>query len=515
MTPTSATAANPASPPTLGTLGRARRGIAMRNLYVRIFLSFWTAMVLVLTLTVAVTLWLSGQRMQRLQARQDELAREASMVLTSQGVPGLRNWLQREIPLQPAHDRLYVLDQHGVDILGRLVPEFLLAQVGHRPQPQRVSQPTRAIGDLAFGDLRLLSQLVSPTNETYALSLVHRFNLFGVFGFTETPIVALLATLLAATCVCFLLARYLSDPVRHLRAATRSIAAGDLRVRVSSLIGRRHDELALLAYDFDAMAERLRNLIDSQRQLLRDVSHELRSPLARLQIALGLARRPHANLDQELDRIEQEAQRLDELIGEILSLSRLEDPARELIAEPVDLEELLEALADNARVEAEPRFVRVDLAVPSALSVAGDRELLFRALENVVRNALSHAPNGSTVELSARAEGGQVIIRVSDQGPGVPPDLLERIFEPFFRVGKARDRDTGGHGIGLAITSRVVGLHAGTVRARNLPAGGLQVEIVLPRDQAGTPALAAPGAKHAGGGGSSARDDSGAQPAHA
>src|SRR6185437_15526836 len=137
MTPTSATAANSASPPTLGTLGRARRGIAMRNLYVRIFLSFWTAMVLVLTLTVAVTLWLSGQRMQRLQARQDELAREASMVLTSQGVPGLRNWLQREIPLQPAHDRLYVLDQHGVDILGRLVPEFLLAQVGHRPQPQQ------------------------------------------------------------------------------------------------------------------------------------------------------------------------------------------------------------------------------------------------------------------------------------------------------------------------------------------------------------------------------------------
>ncbi|HTT04380.1 MAG TPA: ATP-binding protein [Steroidobacteraceae bacterium] len=482
-----------------------RRGIAMRNLYVRIFLSFWIAMVLVLTLTVAVTLWLTGERMQRLQGRQDELARQASLVLASHGVAGLRGWLQQEIPLQPSQDRLYVIDQHGVDILGRPVPDFLQAQVGHRPQAG-VPQPSRA-----FRDLRLLSQLVSPTNQTYALSLLHRWNLFfGVFGSTETPIVALLATLLANTFVCFLLARYLSDPVRHLRAATRSIAAGDLRVRVSSLIGRRRDELALLAFDFDAMAERLRNLIESQRQLLRDVSHELRSPLARLQIALGLARRPNANLEQEFDRIEQEAQRLDELIGEILSLSRLEDPSRELQTEPVNLEELLEALADNARVEAEPRFVRVDLAVPSALTVAGDRELLFRALENVVRNALSHAPNGSTVELSARAQDDRVIVRVSDQGPGVPADLLERIFEPFFRVGKARDRASGGYGIGLAITSRVVSLHAGSVRARNLPAGGLQVEIVLPRQQPGTPSLAA-----GGGSASSDHTGAGALPAHA
>ena len=151
---------------------------------------------------------------------------------------------------------------------------------------------------------------------------------FGVFGSKETPIITALATLLVSAIVCFLLARYLSDPIRHLRAATRSIADGNLSVRVSSLMGQRRDELALLAFDFDVMAERLRSLLESQRQLLRDVSHELRSPLARLQIALGLARRPHANLEQEFDRIEQETQRLDELIGEILSLSRLDDPAR-------------------------------------------------------------------------------------------------------------------------------------------------------------------------------------------
>ncbi len=249
----------------------------------------------------------------------------------------------------------------------------------------------------------------------------------------------------------------------------------------------------MLAFDFDAMAERLRGLLESQRQLLRDVSHELRSPLARLQIALGLARRPNANLEQEFDRIEQETQRLDELIGEILSLSRLEDPARELIAEPVNLEELLETLTENARVEAEPRWVRVELQSPQPLTVAGDRELLFRALENVVRNAVSYSPHGSAVVLSGRQQDQQAVIQITDQGPGVPPDLLERIFEPFFRVGKARDRASGGHGIGLAITARVAALHGGSVRARNLPSGGLQVEITLPLQQSGTAAGSAAG----------------------
>jgi two-component system sensor histidine kinase CpxA len=443
----------------------------MRNLYLRIFLTFWTAMVLVLVVTVAGTLWLYNQRVERLQVRQDELAREASMVLAAQGVPGLRDWLRHEVHLVPRHDRLYVIDQHGVDLLSRPVPDFLQAQMGHRPYPR---------SRVGFRDLRLLSQLVSPTNETYALSLLYRPSPFGIFGSAATPVMTAVATLLASMFVCFLLARYLSDPVRHLRAATRSIADGDLRVRVSSLIGRRRDELAMLAFDFDAMAERLRNLLESQRQLLRDISHELRSPLARLQIALGLARRPNADMERELDRIEQEAQRLDELIGEILSLSRLEDPARELVTEPINLEELLEAVAENARLEAEPRWVRVDLSVPAGLTVAGDRELLFRAIENVVRNAVSYSAQGSSVQLSAQRQDQQVLVRVTDHGPGVPPELLDRIFEPFFRVGQARDRASGGHGIGLAITARVMALHHGSVRACNRTGGGLQVDLVLP-----------------------------------
>src|SRR5579863_1478078 len=300
----------------------------MRNLYLRIFVSFWTAMVLVLTFTVMTTFWLADQRGQHDQSHQDQLAREASSVLAASGIPGLRDWLTRE-SARVAPDRLFVLDRQGADLLGRRVPDFLRARFGRASLAGRLPEPPSD-----SRDVRWLSQLITSSDETYALSLLRtRRGPFGVLSSTDTPIVAAIITLLVSTIVCFLLARYLSDPVRHLRAATRSIADGDLGVRVSSLMGARRDELALLALDFDVMAERLRVLLESQRELLRDVSHELRSPLARLQIALGLARRPNADLEQEFDRIERETGRLDELIGEILSLSRLDDPSHELIAE--------------------------------------------------------------------------------------------------------------------------------------------------------------------------------------
>jgi len=292
--------------------------------------------------------------------------------------------------------------------------------------------------------------------------------------------VTALATLLVSTIVCFLLARYLSDPIRHLRAATRSIAAGNLGVRVASLMGSRRDELGMLALDFDLMAERLRALLASHRELLRDVSHELRSPLARLQIALGLARRPNANLEQEFDRIEQETARLDELIGEILSLSRLDDPARAQVMEPVNLEELIETQVDNARVESEPRSIHVLIRAMAPLSIQGDRELLYRAVENVLRNAVRFSPDGGMVEVAVERALEQALIRIRDHGPGVPNDLLARIFEPFFSVASARDRESSGYGIGLAITARVAALHGGSVTAKNAEGGGLMVEIALP-----------------------------------
>ncbi len=446
----------------------------MRSLYVRIFIAFWIAMVLALVFTWMTTLWLADQRAMREQSRQDQLAREASSVLADHGVPGLRDWLAEETT-RVLPDRLFVLDRHGNDLLGRRVPEFLRARFGRGSVPGRVPElPPDA------RDVRWLSQLVSPNDETYALSLLRlRRGPLGIFNPTETPIVTAIATLLVSTIVCFLLARYLSDPIRHLRAATRSIAAGDLGVRVASLMGSRRDELGMLALDFDLMAERLRALLASHRELLRDVSHELRSPLARLQIALGLARRPNANLEQEFDRIEQETARLDELIGEILGLSRLDDPARALVVEPVNLEEIIETQVENARVEAEPRSIQVLTRPMTPLAIPGDRELLYRAVENVLRNAVRFSPAGGMVEVTLEHTPGQALIRIRDHGPGVPENMLARIFEPFFCVASARDRESGGYGIGLAITARVAALHGGSVSASNVEGGGLAVEIAL------------------------------------
>jgi two-component system sensor histidine kinase CpxA len=451
----------------------------MRNLFLRIFLSFWASMALVLALTVMATLLLAENRLQHEQERQDQFAHQASAVLASDGVPGLRDWLSTELPLV-APDFLFVLDPKGTDLLGRPVPGMLLASLGRTPFPSRKpGEDSR--------NLKLLSQLVSPHGETYSLSLVRRrrggaFSVFGDLANVDTLAVLTVLTALISALVCFLLARFLSAPIDHLRAATRSIAGGDLSVRVSGLLGKRRDELAMLALDFDSMAERLRVLRQSHAQLMRDVSHELRSPLARLQIALGLARRPEANLEQEFDRIERETQRLDELIGEILSLSKLNDPSPLLEMEPVGVGELLELVAENARIEGEPENVRVDLQIVGELTLRADRELLFRAVENVVRNAVRFSPQGAVVLVGAEAADERFVkIYVRDRGPGVPEDTLERIFEPFYRVSNARDRGSGGHGIGLAITARVIKLHGGTVVAANETGGGLRVEIRLPR----------------------------------
>lgn len=450
----------------------------MRNLYLRFFFAFWSAMLLALTITMFGVNWIDSEHYEKQRERQDELSRQASVVLAGGGVEALRSWLSEQLPLI-APDRMYVLDEHLHDLLDRPVPEPVLASLGRRPYPN--ASPGK---NQRGPDYMLLSQLVSASNERYALAFIRDRG--GHFGFLQTiSTVALFGTLLAATFVCFLLARYLSAPIQHLRAATRTIASGNLSVNVKGAVGKRRDELALLAVDFDAMAERLRTLLDARQQLLRDVSHELRSPLARLQIALGLARRPGANLEQEFDRIEQEAQRLDEMIGEILSLARLDDPTPQVATEPLLIDELLDDVCENARVEGDARGVRVALEAEEHMQLTGDREQLYRAVENVVRNAVRYSPHGGLVTVKARSHDGSAVIRVQDQGPGVPVALLQRIFEPFFRVSDARDRDSGGNGIGLAITARVVALHGGTVQAQNHSDGGLVMEIRLPLSRPG------------------------------
>lgn len=287
--------------------------------------------------------------------------------------------------------------------------------------------------------------------------------------------------LVVGGCICYLLAWRITAPVRRLRQAVQQLADGNLQARTGIATGRRGDEITDLGSDFDRMAERIEALVLSQRQLVRDISHELRSPLARLQVALGLARRnAPPQTEQALDRIEREGERLNELIGELLTLSLLENGASFSASEPVEMQALLTEIVEDASFEAAESSRRVQLAAVPAL-VAGNRELLRRALENVVRNALHYTAEGTCVQVTSGQEADRtLVIRVLDQGPGVPDEMLSAIFQPFYRVAEARDRLSGGTGIGLAITARAVALHGGSVKAVNRPEAGLEVEIRLP-----------------------------------
>lgn len=324
----------------------------------------------------------------------------------------------------------------------------------------------------------------------------------------------LLISLIVSLAVTFVITLMITRPIGLLRSAARELAQGNLRARVawpkSGISRSEKDELRGLVWDFNNMAERLESLVDAQKLLLRDVSHELRSPLARLSVALELAREEAAagalaavtenpattqsvactQLIGQLDRIERETERLNELIGQLLNLSHLESTRHLPDPQTIALRELVLALLPDMEYEALRRHCHVVFEqaseAPNAigLTVLGNRELLTRAVENVIRNAIAYTAEGTTVTLSLSAQdritGEFAIIAVADRGPGVPADQLQSIFRPFHRLDQARQRSTGGYGVGLAITERAVRLHGGEVAASNSPEGGLIVEMRLP-----------------------------------
>jgi signal transduction histidine kinase len=284
--------------------------------------------------------------------------------------------------------------------------------------------------------------------------------------------------------ICLALVRMLVAPVARLRVATQRLAAGDLTARTGYQDRPASDELEALAQDFDGMAERIERLVGAQRQLLRDISHELRSPLARMSVAIGLARK-RTDVDSQplLDRIERESERLNDLIGQLLMLTRLEGDTRSMVVERIDLRELVGEVVGDAKFEALADARDVHQSGDAEAPIEASAEHIRRAIENVLRNALRYSPTGGRVgvEVAAPVGASHVRVTVRDAGPGVPPDELVSIFRPFHRVGDARDRASGGVGLGLAIAQRAVAAHGGSIVARNAEGGGLEVEIRLPR----------------------------------
>jgi two-component system, OmpR family, sensor histidine kinase CpxA len=447
----------------------------MRSLFLKIFVSYWLAQALFLVLTILVIFaFRQGGEFSEWQAQQSTASQRAADVYEQEGPAELRRYL--EDLRESQHVRAYLFDAQGREVSGRPVPRWAdsLAR-GIKPPPREFWQY------LAPSPFRRLP-VTSAGGHTYTLAVMLPP---GPFGRGGVPGLGIWIGVISSGLVCYLLARYLTSPVVRLTAATRRLAEGDLTARAGSAGSRRRDEIAELVRDFDIMAERLENLVKAQSRLLNDISHELRSPLARLNVALGLARqRSGPEAQSALERMELESDRLNQLIGSLLTIARLEsgaDPSRKSV---LGLAEIITQIANDADYEAQARHCHVKARIVNDCKVSGEATLLRSAIENVVRNAAHYTAEGSVVEVSLEQQSSgansEAIIRVSDSGPGVPPDALEKMFQPFYRIDDARGRETGGVGLGLAITERAVRLHGGTVKAWNRPEGGLTVEIRLP-----------------------------------
>ncbi|HNX50079.1 MAG TPA: ATP-binding protein [Thermoanaerobaculaceae bacterium] len=464
----------------------------MRTLFLRIFLWFWLAMAVVAAVLVVSSPMLTRSRpslehWQRsaesaLRGRAEHLVE----ILQREGVGAFREEAARRDEGRP--HQVFILDPQGRELTGREAP------------PEAVALARRAIesGQTELERSGLLHLAASPATDPqgHPLVLVQTFRPPpSLVDLLEPRVLAprLLVLLLVTGALCFWLARHLSSPVTTLREATRRLASGDFSARVGSAIGRRRDEISGLARDFDGMAERVVALLGSQQRLVRDVSHELRSPLARLRVALELARRGSGDkAARALDRIEEEADRLNEMIEQLLILSRLETDAGDAERTAFDLAALVAEVVDDASFEAGARSCTVTLDSIGPCELVGSPALLRSAVENVLRNAARYSAEGSEIEVSLAVEPGEggrrAVIGVRDHGPGVPEELLVQVFQPFFRVDDARDRSTGGSGLGLAIAARAVQLHAGSIEARQAPGGGLLVVISLPLTGTAAPA---------------------------
>jgi two-component system sensor histidine kinase CpxA len=449
----------------------------VRSLFFKIFVSYWLALALFAVLAVLTALAMRPSRdSENAETQQSKILSDAVQAYQTGGQEEARRFLRTVHDTQQI--RGYLFDEQGHELTGRKPPEWIDGVFRGR-----IHTIDSLWGRLGPGPQFLRTTTKTADGHSFVLVIElppeHIF-----FGPHSIPTLGILIALLSSGLVCFVLARYLTSPVMQLRAATQRLADGDLKARAGVPDSRGHDEMSELLRDFDRMAERLENLVNAQSHLLNDISHELRSPLARLNVALELARqRSGPEAHSALERIDLEANRLNQLIGRLLTIARLESGA-ELRRSPVQLGEIVSEIAKDAAFEAQYRNCVVDCVIADDCSVLGDPSLLHSAIENVVRNATRYTGEGTDVQVRLVQENGpagsEAVVRVTDSGPGVPEDALKKLFRPFYRIDDARGRGTGGVGLGLAITERAVRLHGGNVRALNRPQGGLMVEIRLP-----------------------------------
>jgi two-component system sensor histidine kinase CpxA len=448
-----------------------------RTLFSKIFLWFWLASAFIGVVSAAVTISVDPKSVSINRYSEQVVSAGKSLIdiYESDGPVALRqecDRLEREMGAS-----IFLFKGSRGPLSGRQNVKFEGRQLAITALATGVAADTPSTRGVWYAspvgdDYTVLSELPPPMP-------MERFFQPELLGFR------LAVSFIVAGIFSYLLARSLTKPILQLRKATRQFAGGALATRVGSILETRKDEIADLGWDFDTMAERIEALVGAQQRLLRDISHELRSPLARLNVALELARRRSGeNPGNALDRIERESERLNELITELLTLTLLESGTEKIEKSPIDIERLVESIVEDSNFEARDRNRLVKIVSSRKIVVNGSEEMLRRAVENVIRNAIRYTDEGTSVEVSLNSqtmdEQPVALIRVRDHGPGVPVESLSEMFKPFYRVEDDRGRLTGGTGIGLAITERSVQLHGGAITVINASDGGLVVEMSLP-----------------------------------
>jgi len=444
------------------------------RLFVKVFLGFWATVIVVgIALVLSFVFTPNGSYLPWQDAR--STAREVIREMDRHGPAAAARVLSRLERSQGLEACLY--DDQGTPIAGNHCGTFSDGPMRGNMIPDRPN---------SSGMYRNMMRLPSANGKVYVLETQLPWGPRQIHHTVFEFALHWLVVLLVSSAICYLLTLRLTRPILRLGEASRQISEGNLQARVPPAVEARRDEFGDLARDFNTMAERIEDLLSSHRQLISDVSHELRSPLTRIQLAVDLVRKRGGD-DPALSRVQADVERLEHLIARLLTVARVEAGAAAAKWERFDVNGLLAEIAADAQLEARQRECTVVFSEAGACIVMGDEHLLRSALENVVRNAVYYTSPGTEILITltpgAAAAGGMMVLEVSDHGPGVPESELLSIFRPFYRVGNARDQQSGGAGLGLAIASRVVQLHRGTIVASNRPGGGLQVTIRLPLAQ--------------------------------
>lgn len=462
----------------------------MRSLFVRFFLSFWLIIGITIGTAAIGGFWYAEnvrEAIEKFESSSGDHIRAASRALQTGGRESLANWLRTT--QENVGITIFVFDERGHDILDRGPPFDARRQYRrfreHERARRRFHDDDEHDGedeDRRIRHFRPLPQVVSPSGDVYTFVAMPSRGPYGAWTIADARYFLLILALIISGLVSYGLAKAIARPVNKLRSATVSLAEGNLDTRVAESVGKRRDELGMLGRDFDSMAETLQKAVLQQAELSRNISHELRSPLARMRVAIEIAKRDAGEIS-ELERLELEAERLDSLIGQILSYTRLESGTG-LETVDLDLADVLQEVSENVNFECRSdNFdgVKVVTKIDDVPLFTGNRDALISGVENVLRNAVAHSPPDSEVSATLKAEDGNAVIEICDQGDGVDEQDLAKLFEPFFRTRRSAESATHqGTGLGLAIAARAIQVNGGRISARNAPGSGLVMRIVLP-----------------------------------